>query len=175
MEKRRADGLSLYGRSGNQVLQLPKFVFSRLTLEEENIHWIRDSLSQCLSGLVPGLSVNVHLFITGKHAEGLSPVDSIGEKIKFSGSYSDVSSVPGVSVEMGRPDLQALLGKEIQDASGPVSVNGAPSAVSWFNNFSLLFFTSVWWPVFSRSGNESCSLPKAYGYFERWPHRIILC
>ena len=75
---------------------------------------------------------------------------------------------------MGRPDLQALLRKEIQEASGPVSVNGASSAVSWFNNFSLLFFTSVWWPVCSRSGNESCSLPTAYGYFERWPHRVIL-
>lgn len=107
--------IDLIGQARRGETTCQRLVFLWSTRELENIQWIRDSLSQCLHGLVPELFVDVKLYITGKHVEG--------EKINFSGSYLDVLSVPGVSVRFGRPDLEALLGKEIQEASGPVSVN----------------------------------------------------
>lgn len=115
--------IDLIGQARRGETTCRRVVFVWSIRESENIHWIKDSLSQCLHGFVPGLSVDVQIYITGKYAEGLFPVDSIAEKIEFSGSYSYGFSVPGVSVGIGRPDLQTLLGEEVQEASGPVSVN----------------------------------------------------
>lgn len=78
-----------------------------------------------MNDFFPGLSVDIRFYITGKHVGGLSPVDSLEEKIGSCGSYPNILAVPGVSVRRGRPDLKTLLGKEIQEASGPISVNGA--------------------------------------------------
>lgn len=99
----------------------------------DDIHWIASNLASALENVPPSILVAVQLYITGTNTD---IPQKLNESVKESGSdvpddksstsrsYSTILKSPFVEFHQGRPDLKPLISKEIDEATGRISITG---------------------------------------------------
>jgi len=105
-----------------------------LTLASAHLQWISGALASALSTAPSSLQVDVRIYVTGGNSpspprsvahskDAPESAVSVDEKDKEAAEGSNPSAE--FSTTLGRPDLLKLLRKEVDIATGPVSVDGA--------------------------------------------------
>jgi len=119
------------GRAGKNACQ--KILFVWVIRNIDDIHWIASDLASALKNVPPSILVTVKLYITGTSTD----IQKLDESLKESGSvmvipddrsstsrsYSNIFQSPFVEFHQGRPNLKPLISKEIDEATGSISVN----------------------------------------------------
>lgn len=97
-----------------------------------HINWISEALHRGLLIAPPDLDIDIQVFITRQSSDGmevenapadLSPSTPQSDKTAADGIPS-VLNMSGIRVASGRPDLKALLQREVAETQGRMSVSG---------------------------------------------------
>jgi len=100
------------------------------------VQWIEQALIKAVQLAPSSLTISICIFVTGSPSTAdadlpdsvvSSPVEKQGAPehiVSKRDSSPSLSSLRGVKLEIGRPNLDALLKEEISSASGRLSVSG---------------------------------------------------
>lgn len=99
-----------------------------LTLGVDDVQWISDALVRALEDVPPSVTVDTKIFVTAA-AEDAQAWDDDSTEYDSAGEApngSNGTKQPRIlRFQQGRPDLKSLLDREISQANGAISVNGA--------------------------------------------------
>jgi len=117
-------------RTGKDACQ--KILFIWVIRDIDCIHWIANNFGPALQNIPPSISVAVQLYITRTTTVVRGSDESLkksgsdstaGNERSKSGLYSTILQSPCVEVYSGRPNLKPLISKEVDEATGRMSVN----------------------------------------------------
>ncbi|KAF9455527.1 hypothetical protein BDZ94DRAFT_700132 [Collybia nuda] len=93
----------------------------------DHVEWISDALTPVVTNVPSSMSIDIRVFVTAGTDQSWDDDSVEGDaentgvnKIKLKQS---LLNSPSVNVRQGRPDVDELIKEEINQASGPISVN----------------------------------------------------